>query len=463
MTAELFSLEEIISLLDCQTYGTAGTDFIREVSIDSRECRPGSLFVALPGSRTDGHEFVADAFEHGASAALVAAEHSRLSRLREAAGQSGNGLLLIVDSPLAALQSLAGSYLERFPELVRIGITGSNGKTTTKELVAAVLSVDAATHWSEGNYNSAIGLPLAAFGIRKEHRYAVFEMAMNQPGHIERLARICRPHHACITNVGTAHIGHIGSKSKIAKEKRAIFSQFDGNQTAYVAESEPYRDQLLAGLRGKAVPFGPEHTRDFVLLSAEGLRGSSVRLGKHDFRLAVPGSHNYMNACCAVAVGRELGISDRSIARGLANARPLFGRSELIDGDVSIYQDCYNANPESMQALFELLESTAWKSGRKIVVLGAMKELGPQSEEAHRAVSRTALRAGADQVIFVGEEFKHALNGSAASGGALWFPRIEELYGTLSSLVRQGDLVILKGSRSSGLERLVPHLQDRKS
>lgn len=461
--SELFRLTWAVSILGCDTSGAIDVP-ITGVSIDSRECRPGSLFVALPGTRTDGHKFVEDAFANGAGAALVASNRfgqgkpQARANVDQATGKMA-GVLCVVESPLRALQKLAAAYLDRFPELVRIAVTGSNGKTTTKELIASVLSEAAPTYRSAGNYNSEIGLPLAAFGIRREHRYAVFEMAMSRPGEIANLAAICRPQHACVTNVGSAHIGHIGSREGIAKEKRQIFSKFDGRQTAYVSEAEPYRQLLLEGVRGRVVLFGEGATEDFEHVRSEGLQGSIVRVGRYEVRLAVPGSHNVANAACAVALARELGVRDDRIAAGLEKAPTLFGRSEFIRGPVSVYQDCYNANPESMEALIRLLETTGWDAGRRIVVLGAMKELGDAAGEAHRAVARLALSAEADRLILVGEEFEHALNGS--SSRALWYPSVEELERRLPDLVEEGDLVVLKGSRSSGLERLVPRLQDR--
>lgn len=456
--SELFTIGWMVRTVSGEIVGTPPYESVQACTIDSRSCEPGALFFALPGTRTDGHRFVDEALQRGAAAAVVSTDYPDLDRLAASVREGAPGALVLVKEPLRALQALASAYLTRFPDLVRIGVTGSNGKTTTKELIAGALSGAGRTYRSEGNLNSEIGLPLAIFGVTEEHRYAVFELAMSWPGEIRNLAGISRPQHACITNIGTAHIGHIGSVRGIAEEKRSIFSHFDGGQTAYVHESEPWREMLLEDVPGKRVLFGPEAMGDMEIVRSEGLRGTRMRLGKEEFLLQLPGAHNAANAYCAVAVARELGVADSAIAEGLEQTESLFGRSEFIDGDVAVYQDCYNANPESVRALLELFRSTPWQGGRRLLVLGAMKELGNQTEEAHRRVARDALAAEADRVILVGEEFANVLNGSREAVHC--YGDVNELAAELPALVDQGDLVVLKGSRSSGLERLVPHLQE---
>ena len=220
------------------------------ISIDTRSLSPGALFVALPGTNTDGHAFVTAAYEAGAVAALVA--ESRYKDTRVPPGLS----LLVVEDPLAALATLATAALDTAPELVRIGITGSNGKTTTKELVAAVLATEKRVYKTKGNYNSVIGIPLSVFQMPADAEVAVFEMAMNQIGEMAALSAIVRPDIALITNIGTAHIGMIGSQDGIAREKKAISSSFTGSQTLFVPAAEPYREFLAKDVRGRVLFYG---------------------------------------------------------------------------------------------------------------------------------------------------------------------------------------------------------------
>jgi UDP-N-acetylmuramoyl-tripeptide--D-alanyl-D-alanine ligase len=239
------SVEQIAKATGGETVRvSSGGDLeVSSVSIDTRSSRPGGLFIPLPGTKTDGHVYISDASEKGAAAALV-----KRSKWRE--GPEGSGPLrpemavILVEDTLVALQTLANRYLSRFPELTRIGITGSNGKTTTKELVGSILSHHAPTMTSAGNYNSEIGVPLSVFEVEPEHRFAVFEMAMNHPGEMDTLADIVRPHAALITNIGTAHIEQMHSKKAIAKEKRKIFKHFSGQQKGFLCESEPFYNFL---------------------------------------------------------------------------------------------------------------------------------------------------------------------------------------------------------------------------
>ena len=437
-------------------YGS-GERPIRNVTIDSRTCGPGSLFVALPGENTDGHRFVADALRAGAACALIRSDWANRHRsMLEDVLVETEGAVCLVPDPLAGLQRLARLRLAALEGLTRIGITGSNGKTTTKELVASVLGRKARTFKTKGNFNSEIGIPLSVFEVEEGDEYGVFEMAMNHPGEMELLAEIVRPDIAVITNIGTAHIGLVGSKDAIAQEKKAIFSRFDGSQTGFVYEAEPYRGELAADVSGSVMYFGPETTPDYEGAEPDGVGGSIIRWRGNEIHVPLPGEHNVRNALAAISVGLHFGCTDDEIVRGLESVEAEFGRGEVIRGAVTIIQDSYNANADSMLAAIRYVDGLAPSGGKKVLVLGAMYELGSYAAEHHLRVARAAAESSADVVILFGEEFEQA---AQELGGVFWTDDFESLRRGVARRVSRGDLVLLKGSRGIRLERLVSVLR----
>jgi UDP-N-acetylmuramoyl-tripeptide--D-alanyl-D-alanine ligase len=441
-----------------------GTRDISSVVVDSRLVEEGSLFVALPGERVDGHDFIPEAARRGATAVMCRADYWRRNRqrLEGLTGAAGTISVIPVTDTLVGLQRMAKAYVERFPELLKIGITGSNGKTTTKEILGAILALDRATLISEGNLNSEIGLPLSCFGLRREHRTAVFEMAINHAGEMDVLTDIYPPDIAVITNIGTAHIGLLGSREAIAREKKKIFARFDGPQKAFLPESGGFRERLGQGVRGKIVPFGPEETRGFEGSEDLGLDGTIIHWEGLRIRFPLFGAHNLQNALASISVSAELGVDKEKIKEGLESVRPLFGRSQIIRGSVTVIQDCYNANPESFGQVLTFLRALPWP-GRKIAVLGAMKELGETSEEAHRRIGNQAAECDFQGLFLFGEEMESAyaeLQSRAYKGAAYWMTDIGSLRSSLESYLRQGDLLLIKGSRAVELERITPKLDE---
>lgn len=451
----LGTVSEIADMVSGEVLGSSEGPVIR-VDIDSRTCTVGTLFVALPGTRTDGHRFVADAVEKGAVASLVAREQSASLDLE---GLRSRAALILVDDPLAALQELAAQHRRRLPGMTWVGITGSNGKTTTKELLASILSAgygEDAVCWSRGNYNSEIGLPLSVLSVEPYHRVAVLEMGMNQPGEMAELARIALPTRAIITNIGDAHIGNVGSRDGIAREKREIFSRLTEDDVAFVREDEPYRDFLVEQTRARAVLYGPESTDGYQGARLSG-DGWLLSWRGREIPLALPGWHNVLNALAAVSLCSELGVGDEAVARGLAAVRPVSGRMERIDGAVTILNDSYNANSASMRAAFETFAELP-SEGRKIAVIGEMAELGDYSADTHTTVARDAASRGFDLVLAVGQEYRRAL---AETPSSLRFPEtVDEAGRLLRDLLRPGDTVLLKGSRAAGMEQLIPVIRD---
>lgn len=434
---------------------------IESVAVDSRKVLPGSLFVALPGERADGHFFIEAALQAGAAAVLARA--NRRADIEAAIGDlaaSRGAALLFVPDALAALQALARDYRRRFPRLLRVGITGSSGKTTTKECAASALGRSRSLVMNEGNLNSDIGLSLSMFSLREEHEIGVFEMGMNRRGEMAELAGIYEPDVAVITNVGTAHIGILGSRDAIAEEKKLIFSRFDGSQTGFVWEDDDYRAFLREGVRGEVLEFGLRSTKGFGGARSLGLEGYGVEWEGRSFRFPLAGRHNLLDGIAAMAVASRLGTPADEVAEGLASVRPLFGRSEIQKGEVTLVKDCYNANPDSVAAAMELCDDIEWP-GRRVYVLGSMLELGPESEAAHRGVGARAGASKAAALFFFGEESRAAFEGAREAGfrGLLVYETdFDRLRESARSFVRPGDLVLLKASRGMALERLADAL-----
>lgn len=423
---------------------------IASVAIDSRAVERGALFVALLGTERDGHDYAAAAFAAGAVAALVL--RSRVPACRAAAEKTGGALVAVADT-LKALQQASGYYLDRFPHLRRIGITGSSGKTTTKELAAAMIGAERSVVLNEGNLNSETGLPLSVFKTREGHEVGVFELGMNRRGEIGELAAVLRPQLALITNIGSAHIGILGTREAIAEEKKTIFSQFSGTEIAFVAEDDPFAEYLAAGIRGTVKRFGPRSLAAFGGARSAGLDGTDVEWAGETVRFRLPGEHNLKNALAAAALAEEIGVSADAIRAALADAKPLFGRAEIFRGAVTVVQDCYNANPESMDAAIEFCDQVDWP-GRKIFVIGSMLELGALADVAHRALGARLASSSADAVYFFGEETHRAfeiLSGKKTCG---YFTDIDAITSAVVAETRSGDMVLLKGSRGTALERL---------
>ncbi len=473
--AAFLTLAEVIAATRGRVFPPRGAEQrrrgIASVAIDSRVAGEGCLFVALPGERTDGHEFLRQAASAGAAALLVAsaqAEH-REAELGAISERYGADLVIVPDT-LAALQDLARFHMKRLagaqglPSATRIGVTGSNGKTTTKEIIGTILSRAAPTAVNEGNLNSEIGLPLACFAVQAVHRYAVFEMAMNRRGEMDVLSDIVRPDFALITNIGSAHIGLLGSRREIAKEKRRIFAHFDGRQTAFLPEDEEYFPFLSEGVRGRIVRYGPSSTPGYTGSESQGLDGTIIHWEGSRIRFPLFGPHNLANALGAISVARELGVPNAEISDGLQAVSPLFGRSQTISGPVTVVVDCYNANPDSMGRAVSFIEELPW-GGRKIAVLGAMRELGAETAAAHRALGESLRDTSFHAVFLIGSEMEHAwaaLTGSSAASRCRWVSEIEALGSQLEALVCDGDLVLLKGSRGLELEKLLPQIQPER-
>jgi UDP-N-acetylmuramoyl-tripeptide--D-alanyl-D-alanine ligase len=432
----------------------AGEGGFSSVHIDSREVLPGGLFVALAGSARDGNRFVGAALEAGAVGALVAerALEDPSLALAEQARNAGAVLFALPDT-LRGLQDLAAAYLARFPALLRVGITGSSGKTTTRQIAAALAGQEKPVATSPGNFNSETGLPLAIFTVRSHHKVGIFEMGMNRRGEIGELARVLKPAIALITNIGTAHIGILGSKAAILEEKKAIFSEFTGTELALIPADESCREELARGIAGRVFFYGAASYPELGEVRDLGLEGTELIWEGNKVRFGLTGKHNLQNALAAIAIARAIPVGSAAIREGLASVKPLFGRGEILRGAVTVIRDCYNANPESAAAAIAFCDDLAWP-GRKVYVLGSMLELGDSSGAAHRAMGSRLAASRADRIFLYGAETESALAELEGVSGVFHTNAMEALAGELKGYLRPGDLVLLKGSRGCALERL---------
>lgn len=424
------------------------------VRIDSRAVEGGALFVALIGSERDGHLFIPAALASGASVALAAESRADAA---EAALAGLDAYLVVVADTLAALQAAARAYIDKFPSLLRVGITGSSGKTTTKELAAAMIGKEKKVVMNVGNLNSETGLPLSVFTVRAEHEVGVFELGMNRRGEIGELAAVLRPSIALVTNVGTAHIGILGSRDAIAEEKKAIFSRFTGSELALVPEDDEYSDALAYGVRGRVQPYGRRTLAKFDGSRPLGLDGTEIRWAGVPCVLPLPGEHNVRNALAAAAIAEAVGVSDASIRAAISTTAPLFGRAEILRGPITVVQDCYNANPESMEASLDFCDSVEW-AGRRIYVIGSMLELGALSEQEHFKLGQRLAESEADLVFLFGAETAAAVRGLDGKKRFFRSEDFESFAREVTAAALQGDLVLLKGSRGTALERLTERL-----
>ncbi len=431
------------------------------VSTDSRAIAPGQLFVALAGPNFDGHDFVPQALAAGAAAALVRADYAAPAEL------AGACLLRVADT-LRALGDLAGAW-RREQSAIVAGLTGSNGKTSTKEMLAAILLKRHRVLKTQGNLNNLIGLPLTLLGLGPEHTACVVEMGMSALGEIARLTEIAAPELGLITNVGPAHLGPLGSLANIAQAKTELFRGLDPAATALVNLDDPWLAPWADKLECRVVTFG-HHEAAMVRCGDVSALGGRLAFslwlpGEEPIRvrLAAPGRHNVMNACAAAAAALVMGQDGAAIREGLEAFVPVKGRLEQKRGFFGFWvlDDTYNANPASLAAGLAALKDVA--GGRPMgLILGDMLELGPTSPQLHRDCGRQAAAAGCRLVLALGEQAAEVAAGAREGGlsaeAALAFADRLALIEAAQEMFEEDEVVLVKGSRSMGMERVVKAL-----
>jgi UDP-N-acetylmuramoyl-tripeptide--D-alanyl-D-alanine ligase len=419
-------------------------------SIDSRTIGRGQLFFAVKGERLDGHDFVASALEKGAVGAVV-----RKDQLHRYASHAQ---LLAVEDTLAALQTLATAVRKLWGKPL-VGVTGSAGKTTTKEAIAHVLATRFRVLKSEGNFNNHFGLPLMLLKLEPEHDIAVIEMGMSHAGEIRALAKIAQPEIGVVTNVAPVHLQFFESIAGIARAKYELVESLPANGTAVLNADDEYVSQFGRDFRGKVVLYGtlPASTVRAENVQPKGADGSEfdVVIGNSRARVQLPlvGSHNVLNALAAVAVGIERGLKLAEAAEALATLAPPDKRGQVVQlGNITVINDCYNSNPKALDAMVDAL--VAMPARRRIVVAGEMLELGAAGEELHRQAGRHMAEKKVDALLGVRGLAEAMVESAAGAGVRAEFVDTPEAAGEwLARETRDGDVVLLKASRGVKLEK----------
>ncbi len=429
--------------------------------IDSRQVEPGYLYIPIRGERVDGHRFIPDVFEKGA-----------LAVLSEEPLENPAGPYIQVASSEQALKDIAEFYRSTLSIKI-IGITGSVGKTSTKEMISAVLSQKYNVLKTEGNFNNEIGLPLTILRIRREHEVAVVEMGISEFGEMHRIAKVAKPDICVMTNIGQCHLENLIDRDGILRAKSEIFDflkpdghiVLNGNDDKLITVQEvkgvkPVFYYVEDGTAKKAdLPY--EITADAI--ENKGLRGLNANLHFPEevcrIHEPIPGVHNVYNACAAACVGRIMGLTNEEICQGIAHAKTIAGRTNLITlGEVLVIDDCYNANPVSMKASLDVL---AQADGRKIAVLGDMGELGENEREMHYDVGKYAANTGVD-ILFCCGTLSEELAKGAQRGHTkvMYFADREKLTQTLINFVEAGDTVLVKASHFMEFPKIVKALEE---
>lgn len=464
------TLERMAQVCDARLCGTlpaseaAKRQTADGIVIDSRLLKKNYVFVALPGEHVDGHDFISQVFAAGALAVVC-----------ERVPEHASGICLLVESSKEALKKLAALYLDELAIPV-VGITGSVGKTSTKEMIASVLSQKYCVHKTAGNFNNEIGLPLTVFGLREEHEVAVLEMGISDFGEMSRLAAVARPNVSVITNIGICHLENLGTRDGILKAKTEVFDYLRENGTV-VLNGDDDKLCTVAAVQGKTPVFygmgetGPEgavYGKKAIYADAvvnRGLHGTDFDLHlPQDLRrvhVVIPGEHNVYNAMAAAAVGLTLGLTADQICAGIEAARTIDGRTNLIEANgYLVIDDCYNANPMSMKAALDVL---AGGEGRTIAVLGDMGELGTDERQLHYQVGAYAAAKQIDRLFAAGELARELVRGACEYPGAAirceYFENdMEALCERVCAFAQPGDIILVKASHFMDYPKIVKAL-----
>ena len=443
--------------------GGSDDRLVRNVCTDSRAAQPGDLFFAIAGERFDGHAFLDDVAAKGAVAVVV--DRKKVpARLPACA-------VLAVDDPRAALGRLAAAYRREF-DLPIIAVGGSNGKTTTKELIASVLRQKRTALWSEASFNNDIGVPMTLLRLDRTHQAAVLEAGTNHPGELAPLVAMIRPKYGVLTNIGREHLEFFGDLAGVIREEGALAEGLPADGKLLVNGDDEATDQIVRRTAAKVVRVGLKEGNDW---RARGIRldknGVTFRVEAPDaafsgeYRIHLLGRHQVINALFAVAVSEELGLGRPAARDGLAGCQPAKMRLQLQEaGGVRVLDDAYNANADSMLAALETLCDLPLQ-GRRVAVLGDMNELGAHSEAAHAEVGRRAAELGIGQLFAVGKMAPVTARAARDAGltRVMEFADVEAAVKAVKNFLKAGDVVLLKASRTSRLERIAATLKPEKS
>ena len=420
---------------------------ITSIVTDSRKAKNGSLFAAIKGARVDGHRFIPMTVEQGAACVLCEEE------------PEVNTPYILVESTLVALKGIAEYYRSLFT-IPFIGITGSVGKTSTKEFISAVLAQKYKVHKTSGNFNNELGVPITLFGLSEDHEVAVIEMGISGFGEMTRLSKMVRPDISVITNIGYCHLENLGDRDGVLRAKTEMFTYLNENGTIILCHDDDKLSTVTEynGIRPIFYGTGDDEFRAENIVE-KGLFGIDCTLihGSDRINVTIPtmGRHNVLNALCAMAVGVKLGLTDDEIKRGIESFENVGSRNRVIKTDsYTIIDDCYNANPTSTKAGLDTLSKL---DGRKAAVLGDMKELGTDELALHREVGAYAKQQGIDVLIAVGPLSKATAEGYGE--GACYFEDVDSCIAQIKDILQEGDTVLVKASHSMHFEKITEALQ----
>jgi UDP-N-acetylmuramoyl-tripeptide--D-alanyl-D-alanine ligase len=452
------SLNELLKVTGGKLWNDArGNQTItRGVSIDSRTIKKGNLFVAIPGERYDGHHFVSEATSKGASLVIISKEKTHQMKPKELKQIP----VVVVEDTKEALREIAFWHRNKF-EVSTVAVTGTNGKTTTKEMTAEVLSSQFKVLKSIKSYNNPIGVPLTLFELDKDTQVLVLELGMSSPGEIGILTKIAKPDIGVITNIGPAHLESMQSLEKIAQAKFELLDHMPSSHTAVLNADDEFLAKRIKDLKEKTISFSIKNKADFkaneLNIRDEGYMDFKVN-GKLNINLKLLGEHNVYNALAAFAVGSLLGVDELKIKESLERYTPSELRMEMVQiGNIKVINDSYNANPVSMEKALKTLMHMKSR-GRKIAVLGDMLELGEKAFDYHFELGKSVAESGIDLLLTVGK-LSFAIGRGAEEHGMspekiFAFDNNEEASFYLAENVKAGDLVLIKGSRKMKLEEV---------
>jgi UDP-N-acetylmuramoyl-tripeptide--D-alanyl-D-alanine ligase len=469
MTAQWgeITVEEIIAPVKGKLVSGSSRRIISGINTDSRDIKTGQLFIALKGENFDGHDFVNKAIEKGASAAIV----ERGIRIGE--GKGRDAAVIEVPDSLNALGDLALWWKKQF-NVTTVSITGSMGKTTTKEMASTILELEGDTLKSKGNFNNLIGLPLTLFQLNGKQRHAVLEMGMNRPGEIGRLTEISDPDIGLITNVGRVHLEGLGNVEGVARAKTEMLEVINSESTVILNGD----DKILMGaakrFNRKTYTYGtcPDNDIRADKIDDLGQEGSLFEVtyegGSFPIGIRVPGYHNILNAIAASAIAICMGISVNNITRGLNKYKGTKGRliPVTLQDNVILLDDTYNSNPSSLGSVLQTVKKMAGDSRRIIIGLGEMLELGEEAIPAHLEAGEMVAETGAGYFLAMGEHARYMLKGAIDKG----FPSEmtvevkshQDMVNEIKNAMKKDDLILLKGSRRIGLDRVVQDLREKR-
>ena len=465
-----FTVEEIIKAVGGTLVSGEKENIVYRVCTDSRKAEPGDLFFPLKGENNDGHDFLGQVLEAGCRT-IVVSDESKIPK-QAFASQPGDADIIVVGDTTAALQALASYYLDCLPLKKKIAVTGSVGKTSTRDMLYYAASTSFKTGRNPKNFNNYFGLPLSIMDFEPDTEVAVLEMGMASAGEIETLARIARPDIAVITNIGVSHIENLGSREGILKAKLEVTCCFDENSVLVInADNDMLTPENVKGPY-RVITVGTGENCDYRIndvcdFGDKGIEYTLCHEGKdYRIKLPVPGAHNAINASLAVAAAGLMGISPETAIKGFEQAELTEKRLNIKkQGRIKVIDDTYNACPESMKSALNTLMSTdVEEGGRRVAVLGDMFELGKESPAAHLEVGRYAVEKKPDLLIAVGKDAEYIAQGAEplGDGHVLRYETREDLEKEVHEIIRPGDTVLVKASRSMEMEKTVKEILKEK-